>query len=218
MAERGPIDPEHVGEEYDRQHAERGGGGGKKHRVFGSEGRGKKKAVEAHEGMVKNRLHRREGGDKSPMSEVMSTMVYLAGKDKEEKEMETLKRYISFVKASIDDPRSLAVSEDDCSDWERLTPSVAAGGGGKDTSRNGRARTHVLTGIRTMADKRLEGGAATQNEEAVMEKMKQKLEKHVKNLRMVMGFKPGEVADPDKLEEQILTWVAGVNPVPATIR
>ncbi|MBI3282696.1 hypothetical protein HYZ70_01305, partial [Candidatus Curtissbacteria bacterium] len=119
-----------------------GGGGGKKRPVFGEKGRRKKKQAEGKAGQLAHRQEARSGGERSPVDEVNDVLRYVAPDPS---------TYIKWVEKNINLPK-IELSEEEMSNWEKFTASVHAGGSGRQTSRNARARTHLVTGIRARSE------------------------------------------------------------------
>lgn len=176
----------------------RGGGGGKKKKkaTWGSEGRQKSKGSESRRGQQEGLKYKRERGERSPVDEVSSVIRYLFTQD-----VKLVDRYIDWLAENINEPEDPKMSQTDLSNWEQFTASVKAGGGGRQTSRNARARTHLLTGIRAAAEESRQGEP---NEEAVMEKLRLRLIRHLNNWRVVLELKNEEGIARERLEEEVL--------------
>jgi|CXWL01.1.fsa_nt_gi hypothetical protein len=189
-----------------------GGGGGKKIKpeTWGSRGRRKSKLAEGKIGQKKNAAERKENDQKSPASEINDVLRYLAKQDKDDAGMTALTEYLEWLGRFINSPESVWINEEDeCGKWEKFTASVHAGGSGRQTSKNARARTHLITGIRASAQKDKQAGP---NQVLVMGKLRRKLIVHVNNWRKLMMVNPEEKITPDGLETNVLTRLAEIGP------
>lgn len=183
-------------EDYGLTPSRGGGGGGKKRTVFGEKGRLKKKQVEGKAGQFTHRQEARAHGEKSPVDEVNDVLRYVTD----------FPSYVKWVEKNINLPE-IEPLETEMGNWEKFTASVHAGGSGRQTSRNGRARTHLITGIRARSEV---GRRAFECEADVMAKIKARLETHLANIRILIGVKRDEKIGFSKLEEEILTRTAGL--------
>lgn len=190
-------------EDYEAVPVRGSGGGGKKRPVFGEKGRQKKKLAEGKSGQLAHRQEARSGGEKSPTEEVNNVLSYIATRDEGKNDMPALTTYLKWVERNIDS-KEIELQEAEMSNWEKFTASVHAGGSGRQTSRNARARTHLITGIRERSEI---GRKAFECERDVMEKIKTRLETHLANLRILIDAKKGEKVDVSKLEEDILSRI-----------
>jgi len=159
-----------------------GGGGGKKKKHQGDETR-LALSADMRKGQLQNAAERSDNDEKSPVDEVQDVLDYINKMDESNVEMKNFTRYLDWLKANINAIDDLVVKESDMSSWEQMTASVHAGGGGRQTSRNARARTHLITGIRASAEK---DRKATPNEHIVMEKIEMKLKRHLQNWKVLM--------------------------------
>src|SRR3989344_6664767 len=179
------------------------GGGGKKKKAesWGSKGRRIHKGSEARLGQVDNAMDRRENDEKSPADEVDSILRYLSEQDGENPSVPGLTKYLDWLMQYINNPDSMRITNDECGKWEQFTASVHAGGSGRQTSRNARARIHLITGIGASAE---ESRKAMPNQELVMEKLRVKLVTHVSNWRKLMRLNAGEIVNKADLDSAVL--------------
>ena len=186
-----------------------GGGGAKKKKpeTWGSMGRRKSKRAEGATGQKENAANRRENAQKPPAAEVNDVLEHLARQDENDAGMTVLTEYLKWLGRYINNPESVQINEEDeCGKWEKFTASVHAGGSGRQTSRNARARTHLITGIRASAQKDKQ---AEPNQVLVMDKLRRKLIVHVNNWRKLMMVNPEGKITPDVLESNVLGRLAG---------
>src|SRR3989339_678438 len=153
-----------------------------------------------------------ENSDKSPAAEVQDVLEYIKSQDAGSVEMKCTTQYLGWLKENIHDPDDLVINEGEMSNWEKLTASVKAGGGGRQTSRNARARTHLMTGIRASAE---EFRQAYPNETIVMNKIRERLQKHLKNWKVILSASQTDEdrlkqapVDTGMLEEEVLKRLA----------
>lgn len=188
-----------------------GGGGGKKKKPesWGSGGRRKSKRVEGTIGQKKNAAERRENAQKSPAAEVNEVLTYLAKQDEDDAEMTALTEYLKWLGRHINNPGTVQINEgEEYGKWELFTASVHAGGSGRQTSKNARARTHLVTGIRASAEKARQAGP---NEVLVMKKLRGKLIVHVNNWRKLLMVNPSETVASDALETNVLSRLTEIS-------
>lgn len=198
-------------EEWGELEGKGGGGGGKKDKRQGG------KTVEAIGGdakknQLKNVAKTRKEGEKSPVDEVQEVVDYVTRQDEGSAERKNLTRYIEWLKTNFGEVDGLDI-EDEMGNWEQMTASVKAGGGGRQTSRNARARTHLITGIRATAEESRQGAP---NEEIVMKKIIERLRQHLNNWRTLMlasqsaeDRKKSVSVELGRLEEEVLRMVEG---------
>ncbi|KKT41355.1 MAG: hypothetical protein UW64_C0023G0016 [Microgenomates group bacterium GW2011_GWC1_44_37] len=194
----------------------RGGGGG------GGRG-GKKKrqgdktvseiARTAVLNQLENKINTSEGGEKSPIAEVQDVIDYVNKADQGSTEMKHLLRYIEWLKANINSIDELMVDKSEVGEMEKMTATLGAGGGGKDTSNNARRGTHLITGItaKSQDDRRAEG-----NVDDVLDKIKKALQVHLRNWITIMVVTQTQKErvkkspiDLSKLEEEVLKKAVG---------
>ncbi len=182
--ERGRINPEEYGEVVAESYVTKGGGGGKK-KKDGPQGR-KTRATQAGEmklNQLKNVVIEGESGKKTPEKDITDVLLFIKNLDEGDPGMKNLERYIAWVKKNINSIDDLVVEQNEISKLETMTAHLGAGGGGKDTSNNARAATHLLTGIRERSqDER----KATGNIISVKEKIREELQQHLRNWRLIM--------------------------------
>lgn len=204
------IDPEAY-LDFDEKFVAKGGGGGGKPKRQGA-GTIEAIAAEAKKNQLKNKTEDREGAEKSPVDEIQDVIDYVNGEDAGSVEMKNLSRYIDWLKANINSIDSLVVDKSEIGPMEKMTATLGAGGGGKDTSRNARRGTHLLTGIvvKSQDDRRAEP-----NIQEVIDKIKGKLQTHLRNWVTIMEVtrtqddrEKKKPIDLKKLEEEVLTRAA----------
>jgi len=177
----------------------------KKERDFGGDkGRKRRKRKEVASGQAKNSLVRHEHGEKTPEAEIKWVLGSVMRRDEGNLEMLETKKYISWLM------EKLTVVDTDFTkeiygEFEKLTASVKAGGGGRQTSRNSRARTHLITGIREKSEK---DRKAHPNELMVMKKLEESIKKHIDNWRIVLKADPRFDKNFVLLDEKVLETMA----------
>lgn len=198
-----------IEEEINRSNKSGGGGKKKKPKSWGSAGRQKSKSAEGAIGQKSNAVDRRENAQKSPVAEVNGILTYLAKQDEGDAGMPALTEYLKWLGRYIDNPETVQINEgEECGKWELFTASVHAGGSGRQTSKNARARTHLITGIRASAEKARQAGP---NEALVMKKLRGKLVIHVNNWRKLLMVNPSETVTPDVLETNVLARLTEIS-------
>ncbi len=171
----------------------------KQERDFGGEkGRKKKKQKEVKLGQDKNALERTDHGEKTPESEIASVLSYILRQDKGDVNMPATADYIKWLEERMTE-KEFTFSNESFSDFEQITSSVGAGGAGRQTARNARARRHIVTGIRATAE---ESRKALPNEKLVMEKLEKRVKRHLENWRLVLSV------SGVSLESQVLDRIA----------
>lgn len=161
-----------------------GGSGGAKKKAFGSDARDQRIAEAAKRNREINRSKKKEAGKRSPLQEVENILIPFVKEQESDFNSDSLKVYLDWIEKNINN-LEIIPNESEFGIFEKMTPHLGAGGGGKDTSNNARARTHIPTGIRIGAHK--EGRGAEANEQAVMRKFGPKLNEHVNNWRIVIA-------------------------------
>lgn len=195
-----------LAEQAEESYIEKGGGGGgkKKRDAFGRGKRDERKTEEAREGMLANATERHEHGEKSPQAEIDSVLRFLAKQDRDNPDMPALTEYLDWLKSNVASSE-VRLKEEEFGKWEQMTASVHAGGSGRQTSRNARARTHLITGIRATSEESRQGAP---NEKIVMDKLKQRLNSHLKNWRTVLTSGKEKKLNLESLEEKVLGRIA----------
>lgn len=173
----------------------------KQERDFGADhGRKKKKHHEAKVGQQLNALEKHDHGEKTPTEEVDTVLRFVQRRDEGDLNMKEFAKYVSWLEVSLNS-QEIDIYKENLSEFEKLTASVKAGGGGRQTSRNARARTHLVTGIRATAEKSRQ---AYPNEEIVMNKLKERVERHLNNWKRILSG----TNDTRNLEEIVLDRLA----------
>lgn len=173
----------------------------KKERDFGGDfGRKKKKSKESKDGQLRNSLERHDHGEKTPEAEISSVLRFVMKKDLEDTEMRATKEYINWLKNRLEEDL-FDISLEKFGEFEKLTASVKAGGGGRQTSRNSRARTHLITGIREKSEK---DRKAYPNEMDVMNKIGLSIKRHLENWRIVIKADSRFKDSLGSLEDKVL--------------
>ena len=173
----------------------------------GARDRGGRIAAEAHTGLVKNKINEGEKGVMSPANEIDKVMGYLRNIEQPDKQADAITAYIKWAMQNINKIDLLEVDDKELGVWKCFGATLGAGGGGKDTSQNGRGNTHLVTGIYESCDKdrRAEGNAIV-----VMEKLRERLKTHLENWRLTLGLlKKGDVVRKEVFENVVMDKVAG---------
>jgi len=171
-------------------------------RVFGGEkGRKKKKRKEVKEGQRKNVLERHKHGEKTPEAEIDSVLGSLQRRDEGDFEMKATNNYIEWLTARLTE-KEFDFTKEKFGEFEKITSSVKAGGGGRQTSRNSRARTHLITGIRRKSEQDRE---ASPNEVEVMKKLEKSIRKHLENWRVIISANDALKTHPELISEEVLS-------------
>ena len=179
---------------------------GKGEKYGGRQGKQTRKAQRKaeKEAQLINALGERENGEQTPVEEINSVLSSLMRRDSNDLDLTETKNYITWLTARLIE-KELDFSKEKFGDFEKITPSVGAGGAGRQTSRNSRARTHLITGIREKSEK---DRKSYPNEIKVMEKLKKSLERHIDNWRAVLKTDPRFSKNYVLLDEKILEMMA----------
>ena len=154
-----------------------------KDKIFGGRGRKKKKFKEGKIGQTKNALERHAHGEKTPEEEIGFVLASVKRRDGESLEMAETNKYIKWLKERLME-KEFDFGKEKFSEFEKITASVGAGGAGRQTARNARARRHLITSLRVTAEQDRKGFP---NEEIVMKKLEKKVRRHLGNWRIVLG-------------------------------
>ncbi len=191
-----------------------GGGGGKSQEKQGGLTL-RKKAEEMRQNRAVKAIHKGENSEKSPVDDVSEVLSYINKMDEDSVDMKNLTKYISWLKKNINAIEDLVLEDNEIGEMEKMTPTLGAGGGGKDTSNNARAATHSLTGKRETAQDYRD---AYHNEIDVKNKMKKSLQTHLRNWVVIMQALQSDKERTDKksidfnrLEDEVLRRASEIN-------
>jgi len=208
------IDPESLGEMYEERNLSKGGGGGgKKKEKRQSDATKAASAAEMRDNQLQRKLDQSEHGEKTPAKDIEDVIADVMEMDNGDVDMKHLFKYIGWLKANINSIDDLVIPKEEIVNMEMMTATLGAGGGGKDTSNNARAATHLYTGMRIKSqdDRRAQG-----NVEDLKEKFTARLKHHLGNWKIVMGIGQTEKErkekapfDLDKVEDEVLERATG---------
>lgn len=174
-------------DEYEHPENLGGGGGGGGRKKKKEEHRGSKTVAKIAETaklhQLENRANTAGSGEKAPVAEIQKVIDYVNSVDEGSVEMKQLSRYIDWLKTNINSIEDLTVDKSEVGEMEKMTATLGAGGGGKDTSRNARRGTHLLTGIK---EKSQDDRGAERNIDDVMKKITETLQVHLRNWKTIM--------------------------------
>lgn len=156
---------------------------------------------EIKKGQQKNILKRHEHGEKTPEEEIDSVLRSLKRRDGNDLEMKATNKYIDWLTERMTE-KEFDFEKESFSDFEMMTASVRAGGSGRQTAKNSRARTHLITGIRAKSE---QDRKAYPNEEAVMKKLEGRIKKHLNNWRVIISANQDLREYPELIGEEVLS-------------
>lgn len=170
----------------------------KKYPYQGKETR-KARRKEIKKGQTKNSLERHDHGEKTPEEEIETVLRSL----KNERE---ISEYIDWLTERMTE-KEFDFSKESFSEFEKITSSVKAGGAGRQTARNSRARTHEITGIRRKSEQSRE---AFPNEVVVMKKLDKSVRRHLENWRVIINANQALKEHPELIGEEVLSRIVGL--------
>ncbi len=180
------LDADRIAQQFEEDGHRIRGSGGEKYIDFNSVARRKQRA-EARKAEKTNRLKRAKV-EKLVRKVVLG--VWRLEDGSEEEKMIAYKEWVvrclggSPVLKSFD----FRVNNSEI-EWDSFTSSVHAGGSGKDTANTANRATHVVSGISSESQKRLQGG----NREMAGKLLKNALETHIELWRRLIDGVPAEL-------------------------